>query len=133
MFGTSNHSVSSSKSYLAKCILSCTMSITGEGKLKGLEPNDEVRLFIIIHVFPSGHTRSNKQVCSLSYYYSTLSPQRIWWNSAATLRGISKVVVVGTSERGVGEANLANVHGPSGGCTAGKKVNERKSSEILLF
>ena len=35
-----DHSVSSSKSYLAKCILSCTMSITGEGKLKGLEPNE---------------------------------------------------------------------------------------------
>ena len=60
---------------------------------------------------------------------------RIWWNLAATVRGISKVVVVGTSERGVGEANLAKGvywYVPAGGAGACKKGNERISFEILL-
>ena len=39
-----------------------------------------------------------------------------WW-----IRGISKVVVVGTSERGVGEANLAKAGHGAGGGGAGKR------------
>ena len=45
-----------------------------------------------------------------------------WWNSmTATVRGISKVVVVGTSERGAGEANLEKVGHGAGGGGAGKR------------